>query len=181
MARTKRRAPYDPNKVHDRQSTDLLRNAQVAVIVVDDPYEAGAKISTVRSLRNDPLAGLHARKSIDEAQYQGGRAFQHDFEAIQAGPQAIDASQPYVDRSFRHRSMSDAFSGAMARLKLADKELGQLGASLTRDVLIHGMSIQQIGVARGTGGEIELKYLGRRFRECLDCLALVYGFAMEKR
>jgi hypothetical protein len=135
----------------------------------------------MRSTRNDPLAGLHARKSIDEAQYQAGRAFQNDFEAIQAGPQSIDASQPYVDRSFRHRSMSDAFSGALARLKVADKALGQDGSALARNVLIHGMSVQQIGAARGATGEVELKYIGRRFRECLDCLALVYGFAMEKR
>ncbi len=181
MARTKRRQPNDLKNVHDRRATDLLRNAQVSPIEVDDPLEIGGTLIVMRSTRNDPLAGLHARKSIDEAQYQGGRAFQHDFECIQAGPQAVDASQPYVDRSFRHRSMSDAFSGALARLKVADRALGQLGASLSRDVLIHGMSIQQVGVARGTGGEIELKYLGRRFRECLDCLALVYGFAMEKR
>ena len=153
----------------------------MAPIEVDDPIEIGATLIVMRSTRNDPLAGLHARKSIDEAQYQGGRAFQHDFETIQAGPQAVDASQPYVDRSFRHRSMSDAFSGALARLKVADRELGQHGASLTRDVLIHGMTVQQIGVARGTGGEVELKYLGRRFRECLDCLAVVYGFAMERK
>jgi hypothetical protein len=34
-------------------------------------------------------------------------------------------------------------------------------------------------VARGSNTEIERKYLGKRFRECLDCMAKIYGFAME--
>ena len=146
---------------------------------VDDPYEVGGKIIVMRSTRDDPLAWMHSRNVIDEAQYQGGLAFQMDFETIQAGPKAIDASEPYVDRSFRHRSISVAFSDSLARLNRADRELGQLGASLTRDVLIHGMSIQAIGIARGTGSEAELKYIGRRFRECLDTLAFVYEFSRE--
>lgn len=146
---------------------------------VDDPYEIGGKIIVMRSTRDDPLAWMHSRNVIDEAQYQGGLAFQMDFETIQAGPRAIDASEPYVDRSFRHRSISVAFSDSLARLNRADRELGQLGASLTRDVLIHGMSIQAIGIARGTGSEAELKYIGRRFRECLDTLAFVYEFSRE--
>ena len=34
----------------------------------------------MRSIRNDPLARLHTHRQIDEAQYQGGRAFQDDWE-----------------------------------------------------------------------------------------------------
>jgi hypothetical protein len=179
--RTRRRAPYDPSKAHDRRATDLLRNAQVSPIEVDDPLEIGGKLIVMRSTRNDPLANLHARHSIGEAQYHGGRAFQHDFEAIEHGAKAVDPSQPYVDCSVVARGVSDSFSKALVRLNLANKELGQNGAALTRDVLITGLSIAQVAEKRGVGGEIELKYLGRRFRECLDCLALVYGFAMEKR
>ena len=181
MARAKRGKPYDPAKVHDRRSTDLLRNAKVEPIEVDDPIEVGGKLIVMRSIRNDPLAGLHARRHIDEAQYQGGRAFQYDFETIQSRPQAVDASQPYVDCSLRPRGISAAFSESLARLKLADRELGQEGAAIVRNVLIHGMTIEQIGMTRGLTNEPDLKYLGRRFRECLECLALVYGFAMEKR
>ena len=58
MSRTKRKKPYDPTKVHDRRARDLLRNAEVAAVEVDDPLglEPGDKIVTLRSIRNDPLA-----------------------------------------------------------------------------------------------------------------------------
>ena len=82
MAKAKRRKPYDPAKAHDRRSRDLPRHAEVASTEVDDPLglDPGDKIVTLRSLRNDPLARLHSRRQIDEAQYQGGRSFQNDWE-----------------------------------------------------------------------------------------------------
>lgn len=181
MARTRRRQPYDPSKVHDRRATDLLRNAQVAVIEIDDPYERGAKIVAIRSTRNDPLAALHARNHIDEAQYHGGRAFQHDFETAERGPRAIDPSKEAVDGGMMPEPLTDHQRDAVVRLARADRKLGENGSILTRNVLIHGMTVKQIGEVRGQSSEIELKYIGQRFRECLDCLALVYGFAMEKR
>src|SRR3979490_627536 len=90
VARAKRNKPHRPAKVHDRRSRDLLRNAEVEAIEVDDPLalEPGDKIVTLRSIRNDPLARLHAHRQIDEAQYQGGRAFQDDWEKAERGPQA---------------------------------------------------------------------------------------------
>lgn len=181
MARAKRRQPYDPNRVHDRRTTDLLRNARVAPLEVDDPFELGAKIIVMRSTRNDPLANLHARHSIDEAQYRGGRAFQHDFETAERGPRAIDPSKEAVDGGRMPEPITDQQREAVVRLAAADNALGQNGAAVSRSILIHGMSIEQLGVFRGTTSETELKYLGRRFRECLDCLAEVYGFAMRER
>jgi len=81
LARAKRRKPYNPAKLHDRRSRDLLRNADVAAVEVDDPLglDPGDKILTLRSLRNDPLARLHSRRQIDDAQFQGGRSFQNDW------------------------------------------------------------------------------------------------------
>lgn len=183
MARTKRRAPYDPNRpsAHDRRSTDLLRNAQVAPIEVDDPLELGGKLIVMRSTRNDPLAGMHARHTIDEAQYQAGRAFQADFEVAERGPKAIDPSKEAVDGGQMPEPITDAQQKAVKRLNRAERELGQSGSSIVHDVLITGLAIEAVGRRRSMTGELELKYLGRRFRECLDCLALVYGFAMEKR
>jgi hypothetical protein len=74
MARAKRKKPYNAAKIHDRRSRDLLRNAEVAAIEVDDPLglDPGDKIVTLRSIRNDPLARLHTHRQIDEAQYHGG-------------------------------------------------------------------------------------------------------------
>jgi hypothetical protein len=181
MARPKRRQPYDPNKIHDRRTTDKLKDAQLAPQEVDDPFELGGKIIVMRSIRNDPLAALHARSHIDDAQYHGGRAFQRDFEVAERGPGAIDPSKEAVDGGRIPEPITDAQQAAVARLGTADRELGQHGSAIVRAVLIHGMSIEQVGASRGTTKEPELKYLGRRFRECLDCLAKVYGFAMEAR
>jgi len=174
-----RRQPYDPNKVHDRKATDLVRGAVVAPIEVDDPFEFGAKISTVRSIRNDPLAALHSRQQIDEAQYHAGRAYQHDFETAERGPKAIDPSKEAVDGGIIPEPITEAQRKAVMRLNRAERQLGQNGSSLAHDVLITGLSMQQVGERRQMTSEAELKYLGRRFRECLDCLALVYDLAMH--
>ena len=92
MAKTKRRKPHDPAKVHDRRSRDLLRNVEVAAVEVDDPLglDPGDKIVTLRSLRNDPLGRLHSRRQIDEAQYQGGRSFQGEGRARPAGGRSLE-------------------------------------------------------------------------------------------
>ena len=88
MARAKRKLQRS-TKVHDRRSNELPRNAEVAAVEVDDPLalEPGEKIVTLRSLRNDPLGRLHSHHQIDEAQYQGGRAFQDDWERAERGLQ----------------------------------------------------------------------------------------------
>ena len=181
MARTRRRQPFDPSKVHDRKATDLLRNALVAPFEVDDPYAVGDKIVVMRSLRNDPLASLHARRFIDDAQLWGGRAFQRDFEAAERGPRAIDPSKEAVDGGVMPEPITESQQNAAQKLGEVYHVLGLNGSTLVHNVLIHGMTMEQISVARGTDSELERKYLGRRFRECLDCLAKIYGLAMENR
>ena len=99
LARARRNKPHSPAKPHDRRSRDLPRNAEVAAVEVDDPLalEPGEKIVTLRSIRNDLLGKLHSHRQIDEAQYQGGRAFQGDWEKAERGPQAVDPTREYVD------------------------------------------------------------------------------------
>jgi hypothetical protein len=145
---------------------------------VDDPLELGSKLIVMRSLRNDPLAGLHARNFIDDAQFWGGRAFQRDFETAERGPRAIDPSKEAVDGGLMPEPITEAQQRAAQQLAEVYRALGLNGSVLAENVLIHGLTIEQVCVARGTDSEIERKYLGKRFRECLDCLALVYGYAM---
>src|SRR3981189_1540928 len=116
MARAKRNKPHTPAKAHDRRSRDLLRNAEGAPIEVDDPLalEPGEKIVTLRSIRNDPLARLHTHRLIDEAQYQGGRAFQDDWEKAERGPQPGAAGSASIPRA----NMSTA-GGRGSRLRKA--------------------------------------------------------------
>lgn len=172
--------PYDPAaQVHDRQSRDLLRNAQVGALEVDDPMalEPGEKIIVIRSIRDDPLARLHDRKHIDEAQYQGGRAFQHDFETAERGPRAMDPSKEFVDGGVMPEPITEGQRKAVLRLNRAERALGADGSALVHEVLVRGQTVTKICMARGLGGERWEKYFGTRFRECLDRLAVVYGFA----
>src|SRR5215470_7443460 len=151
MPRAKRNKPYNPAKAHDRRALDLPHNAEVAPIEVDDPFalEPGDKIVTLRSLRNDPLGRLHSHRQIDEAQYQGGRAFQNDWERAVRGPQAVDPAREYVDGVRTREPVTEAQRKAVLRLNRAERELGADGAALVHDVLIQGMTMDQVGHRRG--------------------------------
>jgi hypothetical protein len=181
VARTKRRTPYDPNKPHDRRATESNRGVvkYLTPEEVDDPYEAGAKIMVMRSTRNDPLAGMHARKTIDEAQYWGGRAFQRDFEAAERGPCAIDPSKEFVDGGTLPEPITQSQQEAAVRLAGVYRELGPDGSALLHDVLIHARSYRQIAEMRGLGGERWEKFYGMSVHLHLHRLAWVYGFAKE--
>lgn len=178
MGRPKRRQPNDLKNVHDRRATDLLRNAQVSPIEVDDPLELGGKLIVMRSTRNDPLARLHDRRQIDEAQYQGGRAFQDDFEVAERGPRAIDPSKEAVDGGRMPEPITESQRKAVKRLAGVHRELGQNGSALIHAVLVERLTLEKICDDRGLTTERERLYVGRRFRECLDDLARIYNFAM---
>ena len=183
MVRTKRSKPFNPAKAHDRRSRDLLRNADVAAVEVDDPLglDPGDKIVTLRSLRNDPLGKLHSHRQIDEAQFQGGRAFQDDWEKAERGPQAVDPGREYVDGGQFREPITEGQRKAVLRLNRIERELGADGSALVYEALILGMTMEQISQRRGLRGQRWLDYFARRLRECLDRLAQVYGFAMDKR
>ena len=183
MPRARRRKPHDPAKVHDRRSCDLPRNAEVAAIEVDDPLglEPGEKIVTLRSIRNDPLGRLHSHRQIDEAQYRGGRAFQEDWEKAERGPRAVDPGREYVDGGQMREPITERQRKAVLRLNRAERELGADGSALVHEVLISGMTMEQIAQRRGLRSQRWMDYFARRLQECLDRLALLYGFATERR
>lgn len=181
MAKAKRKSRR-LGKIHDRRSRDLPRNAEVAAVEVDDPLalEPGEKIVTLRSIRNDPLGRLHSHRQIDEAQYNGGRAFQNDWERAERGPQAVDPTREYVDGVRMREPITEAQRKAVLRLNRAERELGADGAALVHDVLIQGMTMEQIGARRDLRSQRWSDYFSRRLRECLDRLAVIYGFATEQ-
>jgi hypothetical protein len=160
---------------------DLLRNAQVAPLEVDDPYEVGGKILVMRSTRDDPLADLHDRNMIDEAQYQAGRAFQRDFEAAETAVRAIDFTLEAVDGGTLQDPLSEAHMRATEQLKIVYKSLGKDNSVIVHDVLVHNMTRAQIAAKRGYTSRSRQEFYGMLFRDCLDCLAIVYGFSMERR
>jgi hypothetical protein len=69
----------------------------------------------------------------------------------------------------------------VVRLGRVERELGADGAALVRDVLILGMTMEQISVHRALRGQRWMDYFAKRLRECLDRLALIYGFATPRR
>jgi hypothetical protein len=135
----------------------------------------------LRSIRNDPLGRLHSHHQIDEAQYQGGRAFQDDWEKAERGPQAVDPSREYVDASPARVPITERQRKAVLRLNRVERELGADGAALVHEVLILGMTMEQVGERRALRGQRWMDYFSKRFRECLDRLALIYGFATPRR
>ena len=177
MPRAKRNKPYNPALTHDRRSRDLLRNADVATVEVDNPLalEPGEKIVVLRSIRDDPLGRLHARRQIDEAQYQGGRAFQNDWERAERGPRAVDPTREYVAGGQMREPITEGQRKAVLRLNRAERELGADGSALVHDILLHGLSTEQVGQRRGLRSQRWNDYFARRLQECLDRLALIYG------
>jgi len=181
MPRVKRRKPYNPVQVHDRRSRDLPLHAEVAAVEVDNPLalDPGEKIVALRSIRNDPLGRLHSHRQIDEAQFQAGRAFQSDWEKAERGPRAVDPTRDFVDGGQGREPISESQRKAVLRLNRAERELGADGSALVHDVLVQGLTMEQVGRRRDLSTQRWQDYFSKRFRECLDRLALLYGFATE--
>jgi hypothetical protein len=172
---------YKLTGLHDRRSRDLPINAELAEVEVDNPLavDLNEKIVAMRSIRNDPLGRLHSHHQIDEAQYRGGRAYQNDWERAERGPQAMDPTREYVDGARSREPITESQRQAVLRLNRVEHELGTDGAALVHDVLVLGLTMDQIGHRRAVRTQRWNDYFARRFRECLDRLALVYGFATD--
>lgn len=171
-------------RIHDRRSQDLPINSVVAPITVDDPHgiECGEKIVVFRSLRNDPIGAMHARNQVDEAQYAAARHWQRCYEAVERnGAQAIDTTKEAVDGGRMPDLLTDQWSKANGDLAKAGRALGMEGEAIIRDVLGRCMPLLHAAAARGLSSERDLIYIGRRFKESLDTLALVFGYAMPPR
>jgi hypothetical protein len=65
------------------------------------------------------------------------------------------------------------------RLNRIERELGTDGAALVHDVLVLGLTMEQIGQRRAVRSQRWKDYFAKRFQECLDRLAQVYGFATD--
>src|SRR5690242_5172038 len=166
-----------PEKIHDRRTTDLPINSMVSVAIVADPYsDKGEKIEVLRSIRDDHLAGMHSRGQIDDAQLLAGRKWELHLEGAQIGNiRAIDPTKEAVDGGGMREALTDKQIAAFAQLHEASVELGSVGNSLIRDILGERLSVAQAAARRGYNAEREINYLGRRFRECLESLARLWG------
>lgn len=161
-----------------QQAADLPLNARVAESVVDDPLEQGAKLTVVRTLRDDPLARMRDKGHIDEAKYIAGRHWQKDYEAAEIGGiAAVDTTKEPVDGRTFPEFLTDRKIAAIKAISNADAVLGVEGASLIRDFLGRRMWSVEIAAARGISDQRTIDFIARRCRECLETLAYYYGYA----
>lgn len=167
--------------IHERMSQDLPINSIVSVAIVKDPYSSfGENIQVLRSVRDDPLAGMFSRSQIDHAQLEAGREWQRHHENSEIGSiRAIDPGKEAVDGGRMPEPITDRQAKAVRQLKIADAKLGQEGSALVRDILGSRLSVTEAAHKRGMKGDADIKYIGKRFRECLELLAVLWGFAGE--
>ena len=176
------RSPYNPAlsgpQVHDRRARQISRGsaAHIVEVEVDDPYEPGARISAVRSVRDDPLADHLARGHIDQAQYEAGRAFQRWFAVAERGPRAMQMGEA-VDGDPPRETLTDEQLKATRWLGKCYRALGRDGSTLIHEMLISNRTTRQIATAKGMVGDDWNRYFSRRLFECLDTLTIVFGFA----
>jgi hypothetical protein len=139
-------------------------------------------LTAIVNLRNDAIGKMHARRQVDEAQYQAARAFQqlYDFATI-GGYSVADMLRPKVDGGRIRDPLPPARVAAAKRLRSVETTLkdwhGFAGLSLTRAVLTGGQTVERAARAVGARSDRELRSWAWLFRKCLDVLAKALGFA----
>lgn len=167
--------------IYDRMASDLPINARVAPAVVDDPYgQNGEKSRVVRSLRDDVLGHLHARKEIDDAQFQAGRKYERFAEQSQIGSvKAMDTTKEPVDGGGGIvEPISDRQIAAVRELSEAGRVLGRRGDALVRKILVGRLKFKEISPSIERN---DVAHVRRVFFECLDELAVFWNLASERR
>lgn len=166
-------------RVHVRIATELPINAVVAPAIVDDPYsDCGEKLEVLRSVRDDPLAGMAARGQIEDHLLKAGRRWQALLEQAEIGSvSAIDPTKEAVDGGRIPEPITDRQIRAIRQLAEVDRLLGLEGCALIRDILGRRYSIAQAAQVRELTSAREVNYIGRRLRECLETLAIHFGLA----
>jgi hypothetical protein len=116
----------------------------------------------------DRLADHLACGRIDMAQFMAGRKFQRHFGLA-------DKRRPADLERERPGNLTEDQLLAWKALAKCYRALGQNGSAIIWDTLLSGMTAKQIAESRGMAGEE--RYLAKRVWECLNTLAVVYGFS----
>ena len=69
----------------------------------------------------------------------------------------------------------------VARQSALGQPTGADGTALVHDMLISAMTTKQIAESRGMAEQEWERYFTKRLGECLNCLAVVYGFSNGSR
>ena len=163
--------------VHNRQATDLLKNAMVAPVVVQDPYgQNGECIAVVRSIRDDILARMISGHEINQSQYDAGRIYQGHYEHAEIGNvQAMDPGKEAVDGGGWGDVLSNKQINAVRALEGARDALTPEGDDLMRAILVGRAAFSKLAATKR-----EATYLRVRFLYGLDILAWHFGCSTVK-
>jgi len=169
-----------------RRKTKITLARDTARVEIDNPFhtpgsprQVPRRVTAVRSLRDDPLARLHDRRQIGEAEYRAGRDFQRLLEATELGRMPVnDPAREPVDGGPGFRDgLSERETHAFRQLARLWPVLGKDGSAMLRAFLGDRQFLPGIAAARGLAADQQtLSYLGRRIRECLETLAIEFGY-----
>lgn len=134
----------------------------------------------IRSLRDDPLANMKVRNHIDATQYAAGRALQECFIKAEIGNVKAIEYKEHVDSSGIGEPLTESHRKALQFINRAKMELGPQGWLLSTDILRDGLHIKDAAAKRGLFRPREVEYMGARFRECLDSLAVTFGLSNRR-
>lgn len=156
-------------------SIPLAQRSFIVSDLVEDPYRPGRYSPAMRTTRDDPVAGLYARRAIDTAQLSAARIWQGHWETAHGCVvKAIDPTREPVDG---HGAMHDAFSDrqreAVLELRAVTIILGWEGDRIVRLVLADRLTILELS----SRIHRPAKYSGLRFRECLETMAKRWSLA----
>lgn len=172
-------------------------NDRFAVIRAPDPYETSVRDPTkvkgewivpaaksrekIIALRNDPLAMMYVRGTIDRVQHDAGRAYQRDWhDAEIGGARGIDPAKDVVDGGKLVESDTDKRLKAHAELKRIHAALGEYGRDLVSAVLGLNIEVARVALMWGLMEQSAYRALRHRFAECLDTIAKKKGYAPER-
>lgn len=151
---------------------------ELSTLIVDDPYEHGAKLEAARNIRNDPLARLHSHHQIDDAQFYAGRAYQRDWEVAERGARAIDPTKEAVDGGRIPEPLTDEQIKARKRLVEIEVVLGRNTQIVIHAFLVERLSTERIAEAMfARSGARWANYYGKMIRDGLNTLAVEYRLA----
>lgn len=139
-------------------------------------------VTQAMSLRDDPLGHMYhkGREEIrlGRAQYMAGRKWQETYEAAGIGRVRSPSDiREHVDGGgIAHSGATDRQMQAHKALHHYALILGKQGAELVEAILADKRTLRQMAMRlHNEASAANIKYVGRRFRECLSTLAKEMG------
>lgn len=151
---------------------------------VDDPYEAGAKLTARVNVAEHPLEWLAARKKIDLVQYNAGARFRALFERATIGSaRGIDPGKVKVDGGGAGDPLDAGVAEAHQQIKLIKGLVDTVSMRLIMLIAGEGRTIAAVAETWPMRGvqAARAMYISERFREALSALAGVMGIEAEAR